>query len=349
MPTLLLIQWVLLFEVLLIVGMAVFTVLSFQRRRSHDHFLSNERANLKAALQKILAEARPFVTTELPPRHLEINILIPVLEELDRTETSAAWRSMKAVAYHSVFGNWARTQSASRRASKRNWAARCFSLYAEIADEIHILKLIKDDIPLVRLKGVYCALKLETAAAIYSVIERVSAESRLARTLYLDGLMSHPVAVKPLIVPLLNSSQNPGVRQVCYELMSRLEIPVQLSVIVSDLKSDDLELRLAATRALSTLPDEGCESMLAAMLKDTEWEVRAIAARSLGYRRGTGQIPQLSAGLSDRQWWVRINSALALARLGATGQAELHRHLKNEDKFARDAAVYALNIPHETA
>ncbi|HEY3216676.1 MAG TPA: HEAT repeat domain-containing protein [Candidatus Eisenbacteria bacterium] len=109
------------------------------------------------------------------------------------------------------------------------------------------------------------------------------------------------------------------------------------------LSSGDLELRVAAARALGRLEAVECASSLLAALKDPAWPVRAQAARSLGLIRAPIATSALAARLTDASWWVRRHAAYALLELGDEGRAALRRVREGSpDPYAREMAEEAL-------
>jgi hypothetical protein len=115
------------------------------------------------------------------------------------------------------------------------------------------------------------------------------------------------------------------------------------TAIAARLASPDLELRIAAARALGRLPAAEAAPALIAALADAAWQVRAAAARSLGRLRTPAAIAPLAARLTDPAWWVRRHSAYALRAIGEDGRAALRRIAEGSpDPYARDIAREAL-------
>jgi HEAT repeat protein len=110
------------------------------------------------------------------------------------------------------------------------------------------------------------------------------------------------------------------------------------------LRSPELELRVAAARALGRMQAVESGTLLLAALRDDAWAVRAHAARALGEARVVLAVEPLAARMSDPVWWVRHHAAYALADLGEEGQAMLRTVLRSSpDPYARDMAREALD------
>jgi len=115
------------------------------------------------------------------------------------------------------------------------------------------------------------------------------------------------------------------------------------AVIERRLAADDVDVRVAAVRALGRLGGAACAPSLIARLADPEWPVRAQAARALGAAGDAAAIEPLAERLTDRAWWVRRHAAYALLALGEPGTAALRNVARHSpDPYARDIANEAL-------
>jgi HEAT repeat protein len=111
------------------------------------------------------------------------------------------------------------------------------------------------------------------------------------------------------------------------------------AAIVERLAAEDVDLRVAAARALGRLEAAPAAPRLFALLDDPRWEVRAQSARALGRIGAREAVPALAARLTDRAWWVRHHAAYALAALGEDGRRALREIAADSpDPFARDMA-----------
>jgi len=109
------------------------------------------------------------------------------------------------------------------------------------------------------------------------------------------------------------------------------------------LAADDVDVRVAAVRALGQLRAGECAPMMIARLADPEWPVRAQAARALGLAGAPEAVEPLAACLTDRAWWVRRHAAYALLALGEAGSRALRESASaSPDPYARDIASEAL-------
>jgi len=78
-------------------------------------------------------------------------------------------------------------------------------------------------------------------------------------------------------------------------------------------------------------------------LNATEWEIASVAAGALGgYDKDKKVEELLCHALTSRNWYVRINSAKSLVKISASDNS-IQRILSGEDRYAKDALIYAMN------
>jgi HEAT repeat protein len=115
-----------------------------------------------------------------------------------------------------------------------------------------------------------------------------------------------------------------------------------IPVLISQAGHDDVEVRIAAVRALGRLQHPAAEPALANALSDVAWPVRAAAAEASGLANLSRLSDPLAALLSDPEWWVRFRAADALVRLGRTGVSQLRLLAASGEPLAQRAAELAL-------
>ncbi len=170
----------------------------------------------------------------------------------------------------------------------------------------------------------------------------------LARRPY-PGLVSSLRAFGPKAIPTLADALAEGLpakrlEQAAIEILGLHRHRPARAAIERRLADSDLDLRVAAVRALGRLQAVESASSLLVALKDDAWQVRAQAARSLGRVSAPIAIYALTARLSDPSWWVRHHAAYALADLGEEGRVALRRVIaESTDPYARDMATEALD------
>jgi HEAT repeat protein len=81
------------------------------------------------------------------------------------------------------------------------------------------------------------------------------------------------------------------------------------------------------------------------MLGDDDAPTRAAAVAALGHLGHWPAAARIAERLGDPDWEVRRQAALALRGMGAVGTVLLRRALRVEDRFSRDMATLALDLP----
>ena len=99
------------------------------------------------------------------------------------------------------------------------------------------------------------------------------------------------------------------------------------------------EILISCIRALARVGDF---SEVPAALGHADWRVRMSALKYADVCCST-MLPEMRALLRDPNYHVRLNAALALAKSGDTGRAVLKAETAGGDKFAAQAAAYALS------
>ncbi len=89
----------------------------------------------------------------------------------------------------------------------------------------------------------------------------------------------------------------------------------RLKELKEELRSGNLQRRLAAIDALDEMKGREAVSLLVDTLYDESWHVRSHAAKVLG---GFGQsaLPNVLRALSDGVWYVRAAASIAIGELG---------------------------------
>lgn len=114
--------------------------------------------------------------------------------------------------------------------------------------------------------------------------------------------------------------------------------------IEARLRSEHVDARVAAARALGRLGMGEAIPALMLALADDAWPVRAQSACALGRLRAAPAVELLAELVGDRAWWVRHHAAYALAGLGAEGHDALCELIaRSPDPFAREMAREALD------
>jgi DNA-binding Lrp family transcriptional regulator len=145
---------------------------------------------------------------------------------------------------------------------------------------------------------------------------------------------------------MTRSMKDPGVRlllkrdalSACYYASCERAMPIVKAYY--DFFPDEPEILVACIKSLVRMGDF---SITRGALKHKDWRVRLTAVKyaQLG---GTEILPDLEAMLRDRNYHLRVNAAIALTKMNAQGMKILRAEAASKDKYAADAASYALTL-----
>jgi HEAT repeat protein len=153
-----------------------------------------------------------------------------------------------------------------------------------------------------------------------------------------------PRTPEALAAALDHGLESPVMERAVIEALGLARYSPARAAIERRVASSDLDLRVAAVRALGRLQAVETATSLLAALKDDAWQVRAQAARALGRIRAPIAVEALTRRLTDSSWWVRRHSAYALMELGSEGRDALREVIQSSpDPYARDMAREALD------
>ncbi len=107
-------------------------------------------------------------------------------------------------------------------------------------------------------------------------------------------------------------------------------------------KSQDLDVKISALIAIGKINDLLSVKIVLKALEDPNWQVRAVAANIIGDMALKGAVYRLIPLLNDKNWFVRKNAANAVVKMGKLGVHTLLNYLNQNDRFARDIIVQAL-------
>lgn len=230
---------------------------------------------------------------------------------------------------------------------RRELAARRLSLLHSSASRKALRRALAEGPSAVTLAAARALARDRDARALRWVLahpEAFVSRSPAARTALLKAFGRGSL---PLLAGTLEAGTNdPALERAILETLGASRCRLAIAAVEQRLTHQELEVRIAAARALGRYEANECGSALIAALRDEAWQVRAIAAWSLGRSRVPTAIAPLTARLSDRSWWVRRHAAYALAALGHEGRSALHRVVEaSPDPYARDIALEALETP----
>lgn len=108
-------------------------------------------------------------------------------------------------------------------------------------------------------------------------------------------------------------------------------------------QSDEKEIIISSTRYFYKVIDERAKAFIVKNMSSKDWEVRATSARVVSKYTGENIVNKLKQTLTDENYYVRYNSAESFLKV-VDSEIAINEAIKNEDRFARDILLYAMNI-----
>ena len=151
----------------------------------------------------------------------------------------------------------------------------------------------------------------------------------------------HPVAQSELLRAL--EHPNPDVRRVTAWVLGKKRRDQAVESLIEGIRDHDMQVQLAAIRALIQIGNEQCEKGLVDALKDDQWEVQALAAQGLANFKTNSSVSALIRALQARTGTVRAAAAKSLSIVGdSRAVVALSKHLSDKEKSVQVSSAKAL-------
>ena len=237
-----------------------------------------------------------------------------------------------------------RDRTHSRLWWRRLQAARALRVIVSDEETELVEALLRDEVVAVRRAAVCCLRRIESPALAEAALDMAAREPRVLRDQILETLARSRSQIVMALVDRLVSARETEELRTALRLSDLLRDPRLLPHVLSHAEDEDLEVRIAAARALASYPHPSASRALLARLADPAWQVRAQAAAGLGEIGAREALDHLDRALTDSSWWVRLRAALAARRLGRDGVAMLEARRPEDDRFAYEMARYVLEL-----
>lgn len=298
-----------------------------------DEWLQSEPEAMPQALQRLLP---------VPDRRLFTRICRERMAGADERTRARLLRWLEA---SGQIDRWL-LQLRSRNAWRRAYAAELLGIARIERSAAPLIAALQDPVFDVRMRAAQALGTLGGQSARSALVGALADENRWS-VIRISDLLSEmgPDVAGELIAayPQMARTARLATLDVIANVGDASATPF-LAELLNDL---DRDVRARAASALGRVGDHRADAALQAGLQDIEWPVRAMCAKALAELGTESAVAALRASLRDREWWVRANAAEALGRLGAPGAEELVRALDDQDEFARDQALAALESSGE--
>jgi HEAT repeat protein len=284
--------------------------------------------------------AARWLAREVEDEHLRVRLeplsfshLSCLLQGLSAQMGGRDWERLSQFARSTDWYDRVRAMATSRVWWRRLQAARALQAVATDEDLVLIEALLRDDAIGVRRAAVCCLRRVQSPRLAEAALDMAAREPQVLR----DQILETLACGRSEIVEALIRRLEGGDRE-------QLGTPVLSPHVLAHVTAIDLEVRIAAARALASFPNASSSAALATLLDDPAWQVRAQAAAALGEIGARETLERLDRALTDPSWWVRLRAALALRRLGRGGVAILEARRPEDDRYAYEMARYVLEL-----
>lgn len=340
---------ILFFEAIIILCLLIFII---SKKVSFFFENRNFSKNKKAINEiiKICLEEKKNISKFNLKKFAFTNVLLIEMEAFEYRLQEIEWEELKKEISDEFLLPKARVWTSSRFWTRRNYAARCFALSPQFADEKMIIDLIKDPVFLVRSIAAVAATKLELKEGIYKILQHMSTEKGYAHYFYRDVLLQGSRKVFEWIEEIAEKAETSQIHLASLEVLSGKTFMKQLPFLKRDLESNDTAIRFAAIKLFVRNPQKNCAEAILNSTDDSKEEIRSEAILGMEYLVGMGFLSaekgfsRLNKALTDESWMVRMKAAATLKKMGEKGLDILNQQDKKVNKEAYEAAQYALEF-----
>ena len=308
-----------------------------------DAYRRRRRAVLGASLNDWLASGteQPPALIARPRAFVDRDILMDLcLGLLPVARGSAAVRLRYWLRDSGMVSSWNR-ELTSRNQWKRSRAAERLATAHPPESIESLIGALEDPVFDVRMRAAKALGSVGGTRARRALVEALADSNRWSVIRIADLLAGMgPNVVTDLIAAYPGMGRD--ARLAALELIAHVGDGNVTPFLVSQLDDLDRDIRARSAAALGRVGDSRGIGPLRQALQDAEWPVRAIAAKAIGMRQAVEATGDLADRLRDGKWWVRANAAGALSLLGPPGIDTLFAMLDDQDPFARDQALAAL-------
>lgn len=339
------IEIALFFEVVIILSamcLSVFLHFLYARRKRRDLRIAGE---LNRIFTQIVTRQIAYGRELFLIKGVKLPHIVRAIKQMNDKVQGKEWKNLKSSIAREILSPMLPRYLHARKWIKRAYALQTLEMIRDEVSEELLLPFLKDPIPIIRISAVAAAIDIKSKRAINAVIDTMVYEDSFARYPYRDELLNADGDVYQILAERFSEEKDPNVRACCLEILSQKVGFVNLEMLADDLKSENMNLRWWAYRALENYPSKESVELLLKACDDPAWQIQALAARCLGLFGHVIAVPVLEKKLSDDQWLVRLNAALALRLIGQKGVLVLEGIKKGENQIAAETADYALSLP----
>jgi HEAT repeat protein len=311
------------------------------RRRERQH-ARREVWDLGGSLREFLARRLPAQALAAQADAADTGAFWTAVEEL--TSRGKGWLALSRALAPCRHLETERAALRDESPWRRELAARRLGLLVSLRSRSALRAALHEGPELVTVAAAYALARYRDLEALRWLLDNPEAVlHRTPRTrvalLRAFGRRAVPVLAEALAA----GSGDAAMQRALIETLGLADCRDARILIARHLREGEVEIRVAAARALGRLRADDCATSLMGALQDEAWQVRAQAAWALGRTGAELALLVLPARLTDPAWWVRRHAAYALLEFGPEGRHELEAIAHGSpDPYARDMASEAL-------
>lgn len=324
---------------ILSLGSLLFYYLNYKEEKTND-----TRKNITEAIQSTIEQKCTFEDIKPIFKNAKFRNLLHCIELLDLRMLGDDWDALKKQLFLQYLWPKGKPLLRSRSPIKRNWVARCIALCPLDAEESALLYLLQDQVFSVRLRVAFSLAEIGTLQSMTVFIRQMSYETSFSKYLYKDAISLSKRNLTPIILEILQTTEEANIRFSCLELLSLKPTRIPSTILEQLAYGPNPKERSLIAKILYNVIDAQAEHYLIQLARDPIEEVRAEAATSLSKYKSTNSLKALEFLLHDSSSKVSLKAAIALSRLGTEGRQLLYEQSPEKAHITG----FALNILTET-
>lgn len=337
-------KWVVIVEFSLII---IIFLTTFYLRATIYYKIKNEQKltrSITRFLVKLIPLYKEFNEKNFFSSWRRLDILLPIIRTLDKEVDNDKWANIRIVYLQSIILPLAKTGAVSNDWELRCLAAESFALYSTESEESYIIKLVTDEVALIRYSALAAAILLGSEAAINLIIMQMIEETWMTQSIYLSKFDKASVSTRIYVENCLKNSSNLKIRAACYHILVKYPPHKAGWDLNPDIYSKSMNVKIAALKFISYTDRDAAIPKLLDMLEDTQWQVRTVAIHCLSNLKVDEAMTQISFSLKDTNKWVGLAAAEALYDFGEKGVQILESQNIVFNRAAYNVANHVLNV-----
>lgn len=306
-----------------------------------------QRIFIHEQIHSYLYNNNPLPYPFFEKNRIDLDNIVPLLDQIDTHITSARWTEIKANIALSDLRQKAKKWAQTNNWSKQNLGLRFINFLPLEEDLPLYLQSLEVSSPLIQMQAVEGLIKLKSPVGIRHIIELASNDYGYSSFAFIDLMIDTPLELYQEVLSIYQASSNPVLRLTCLKVLRNKFSFDYLNELELDLNSSNLELVQTAVACLGQLPSPRSLGLLNQLADHSDWQIRVQVCLSLGKIADPQSISLLLKLQCDLNYQVRLNACLALLKFGEQGIQALSLIDEDMDNYASQTGKYVLSFDLE--